>query len=88
MTIQTNMPILNVGIFWLERKWSLMGLSVMGIGNMPYSMGYGMNASVSGAAGADGVKRMLPVSAAGQWDRGCAGQPGGQEGRQGGVPDL
>ncbi len=65
LTIQTNMPILNIGIFWLERKWSLMGLSVMGIGNMPYSMGYGMNASVSGAAGADGVKRMLPVSAAG-----------------------
>lgn len=69
LTIQTNMPILNIGIFWSERKWSLMGLSVMGIGNTPYSMGYGMNASVSGAAGsaagAGGVKRMLPVSAAG-----------------------
>ncbi len=49
-----------------------MGLSVMGVGAMPYSMGYGMNGSVSGAAGsvagADGVKRMLPVGAVGTVD--------------------
>ncbi len=46
-----------------------MGLSVMGVSATPYSMSYGMNGSVSGAAGsaasAEGVKRMLPVGAAG-----------------------
>lgn len=53
-----------------------MGLSVMGVGSMPYSMSYGMNGSVSGATGsaagavgsAAGVKRMLPVGAAGTVD--------------------
>ncbi len=41
-----------------------MGLSVMGVGSMPYGTGYGMYASVSGATGsAEGVKRMLPVGA-------------------------
>ena len=39
---------------------------------MPYSMGYGMNGSVSGAAGsvagADGAKRMLPMGAVGAVD--------------------
>lgn len=49
-----------------------MGLSVMGVGSMPYSMGYGMYGSVSGAAGSvagtDGAKRMLPVGAVGTVD--------------------
>lgn len=49
-----------------------MGLSVMGVSATPYSMSYGMNGSVSGAAGsaasAEGVKRMLPVGAAGTVD--------------------
>lgn len=43
-----------------------MGLSVMGVGSMPYSMGYGMYGSVSGAAGS--AQRMLPVGAAGAVD--------------------
>lgn len=47
-----------------------MGLSVMGVGSMPYGMSYGMNASVSGAAGSAGrVQRMLPVGAT-ERDRG------------------
>ena len=49
-----------------------MGLSVMGVSATPYSMSYSMNGSVSGAAGsaasAEGVKRMLPVGAAGTVD--------------------
>ena len=49
-----------------------MGLSVMGVGSMPYSMGYGMYGSVSGVAGSvagtDGAKRMLPVGAVGTVD--------------------
>ncbi|MDE6516546.1 MAG: hypothetical protein K2L18_01675 [Acetatifactor sp.] len=46
-----------------------MGLSVMRVGAIPYSMGYGMNGSVSGALGSmTGVKRMLPVGAAGTVD--------------------
>ena len=49
-----------------------MGLSVMGVGSMPYSMVYGMYGSVSGVAGSvagtDGAKRMLPVGAAGNVD--------------------
>lgn len=49
-----------------------MGLSVMGVGSMPCSMGYGMYGSVSGVAGSvagtDGAKRMLPVGAAGNVD--------------------
>lgn len=49
-----------------------MGLSVMGVGSMPYSMGYGMYGSVSGVAGSvagtDGAKRMLPVGAVGNVD--------------------
>lgn len=45
-----------------------MGLSVMGVGSTPYSVGYGMYGSVSGVAGADAAKRMLPVGAAGAVD--------------------
>ncbi|MDE7223225.1 MAG: hypothetical protein K2O34_05535 [Acetatifactor sp.] len=45
-----------------------MGLSVMGVGSTPYSMGYGMYGSVSGVAGTDAAKRMLPVGAAGAVD--------------------
>ncbi len=40
-----------------------MGLSVAGVTNTPYNMGYGMYGSVSGAAGT--AQRMLPVGAAG-----------------------
>lgn len=45
-----------------------MGLSVMGVGSMPYSMGYGMYGSVSGAADTGAAQRMLPVSATGTVD--------------------
>ncbi|MDE6674823.1 MAG: hypothetical protein K2K19_08445 [Acetatifactor sp.] len=45
-----------------------MGLSVMGVGSTPYNMGYGMYGSVSGAAGTDAAKRMLPVGATGAVD--------------------
>lgn len=40
-----------------------MGLSVAGVTNTPYNMGYGMYGSVSGAAGT--AQRMLPVGAVG-----------------------
>lgn len=41
-----------------------MGLSVMGIGSMPYNASYGLYGSVSGAASMGAAKRMLPVGAA------------------------